>query len=124
MEYMRRAGREARDWIRTHPVAFLRLTALRLFHFWFGAPSQGATAPATALLTVLAALGLRRIWPTIAMPQRAVFLIPLLTYPLVYYVVLFMPRYSAPLTGILLVLAGSEAWRWIAGDARRARPDP
>jgi hypothetical protein len=39
----------------------------------------------------------------------------MLTFPLVYYVVLFMPRYRAPLAGLLLVLAGSAVWRWVGG---------
>ncbi|MDY7108940.1 MAG: hypothetical protein SYC29_09925 [Planctomycetota bacterium] len=44
-------------------------------------------------------------------------LIPLLTYPLVQYLVPSMIRYTEPLTWILLALAGGEAWRRI--NARR-----
>ena len=113
IEYMRGARREALEWIGAHPAAFLRLTAQRVFYFWFGAPSLGVLAVASGLLTILAALGLRRVWPEIAAPERAAFTVPLLTFPLTYYVVVFMPRYSAPLTGILLVLAGAEIRRWL-----------
>ena len=115
MEYMRRARRQALEWIRTHPGAFLELSVQRAFHFWFGAPSTAWMAPATAVLTIVAVLGLRRSWPGLSVPQRAAFLVPLLTYPPVYYVVVFMPRYGAPLTGLLLVLAGAEVSHWIGG---------
>jgi hypothetical protein len=47
------------------------------------------------------------------MPQRAVLLIPLLTYPLIYYLVAYMGRYRLPMDWILLVLAGAEVWRWL-----------
>ena len=108
-EYMRRVRAETFDWIRRHPDRFLSLSAQRVFHFWFGSPSQGREmALGSALLTILASLGLRRAWPTLTVPGRAGFLIPLLTFPLVYYVVVFMPRYGMPLTGMLLVLAGVE----------------
>jgi hypothetical protein len=109
--YMRGARSEALEWIRNHPGRFARLSAQRVFHFWFGSPSQGALAVATAVLSVLALLGLWRAWPALGPPQRAAFVVPLAAFPLVYYLVLFMPRYSVPLEGILLVLAGVEAWR-------------
>ena len=40
-------------------------------------------------------------------PQRAALLIPLATYPLVYYVVGYEPRYRQPLDGLLLLLAAA-----------------
>ena len=113
--YMREARREATAWIRANPVAFLGLSARRALYFWLGAPSQGVLAVLTALLTILAALGLRDRWRALDPPGRAAFVIPMLTFPLVYYVVLFMPRYRAPLAGLLLVLAGSTVWRWVGG---------
>ena len=42
-------------------------------------------------------------------------LIPLITFPLVYYVVIYMPRYRVPLDWILLLLAGAAAWHWLKG---------
>jgi hypothetical protein len=124
IEYMRRARREALEWIRAHPGRFVRLTAQRMFHFWLGAPSEGMGALVSASLTILALLGLRRAWRRITAPQRAAFLVPFLTFPITYYVVLFMPRYGAPLTGLLLTLAGVEVWGWIdrVGGDRGCQP--
>ncbi len=120
VEYMRRSRQEALAWIGAHPGRFLSLTARRAFHFWFGSASQGPMAAASAMLTILAALGLRRAWPALAVPQRAALVIPLVTFPLVYYVVVFMPRYGALLTGILLLLAGIEGWHRIAPHRLRS----
>jgi hypothetical protein len=115
--YMRQAGREALDWIRGHPAAFLRLTVLRAFHFWFGGPSQGTTGVGAALLTLVALLGMLRVLPRMAVPERATLLIPLVTHPIVYYVVAYMPRYGEPVNWILFLFAGAEVWHWTGGHA-------
>jgi len=66
------------------------------------------TAGGITLLTALALLGLKRAWPGLSTPQRAAIVIPLATYPLIYYLVAYSPRYAAPVGGILLALAGSS----------------
>jgi hypothetical protein len=129
VEYMHRARQEAVEWIRAHPSTFLRLTAQRMFHFWLGAPSEGLGALVSASLTILALLGLRRAWRRVTAPQRAAYLVPLLTFPITYYIVVFMPRYGAPLTGLLLSLAGFQVWGWIdraghVNDASQPQPSP
>jgi hypothetical protein len=47
------------------------------------------------------------------MPQRAVWIIPLATFPVIYYFVAYMARYRVPIDWILYVLAGAMVWRWI-----------
>jgi hypothetical protein len=64
-------------------------------------------------LTVLAIIGAWRSFPRTTIPQRAAFLIPLITYPLIYYIVAYMPRYRIPLDWILYILAGAAVWSWI-----------
>lgn len=113
MEYMRQARREALEWIRTHPSEFLRLTVSRVIHFWCGPLHRPWTAAGISLLTILAILGARRTMPAMTVPQRAALLIPLATYPLIYYVIAYMYRYRVPLNWILLVLAGAEVWHWM-----------
>ncbi|UCF41478.1 MAG: hypothetical protein JSW43_03865 [Gemmatimonadota bacterium] len=124
VEYMRRARGEALEWIGAHPGTFVSLTAQRFVYFWAGplyAPLYGALS---VTLTLLAALGAVRTLPKLAVPQRAALLIPLATYPLVYYVVAYMPRYRVPLDWILLLLAAAAVWSWIESPApaREARP--
>lgn len=111
IEYMRRAGREAREWIWHHPGTYLGLVAGRAACFWFGSPFDVPRMLAGAVLTLLALFGALRVLPTRSVPQRAAFLIPLATYPLVYYLIVFTPRYAQPLNGLLLILAGAGVWR-------------
>jgi len=111
--YMRLAGREAFDWIVAHPGSFVSLTLSRAVHFWLGPLHRPWIAAWVTALTLLALLGAIRIIPSMAIPQRAALLIPLATYPLIYYVVAYMSRYRVPLNWILLVLAGAEVWYWI-----------
>jgi hypothetical protein len=64
-------------------------------------------------MTVLAFLGLRRAWPRLTAPQRAAIVVPLAAYPLVYYLVGYVPRYLFPMSVVLLVLAASQAVAWV-----------
>jgi len=111
--YMRAAGREAFEWMRANPFESLRLIALRFVHFWFGPLHRPAVLMAVTALTLLAVLGAWLVWPTLSVPQRAAVLIPLATYPLVYYVVTYMWRYRTPINWIVLMLAGAAIWHWI-----------
>ncbi len=105
LEYMRHAGREAAAWIRSHPLVFLRLTSLRIAQFWLGTLDALPYSLWTGLLTLLGALGAWRVMPRLSTPQRAAILIPLVTYPLVYYVVGYEARYRQPVDGLALLLA-------------------
>jgi 4-amino-4-deoxy-L-arabinose transferase-like glycosyltransferase len=118
-EYMRRAGHEALDWISGHPAEFLRLTLMRVLHFWCGPLRYPWLAAIFTTLTVLALLALRRILPTLSAPGRAALVIPLAAFPLVYYVVSHVPHYPAPLSWMLLLLAGFEVQAWFTRETHR-----
>ena len=116
--YMRQAGREALKWMKAHPLTFARLTASRVALWWLGPLYHPPGAFVVTALTVLALLGVWLAFPTTTVPQRAVLLIPLLTYPLIYHVVAYMPRYREPVNWIFLLLAGAAVWAWIGGHRR------
>jgi hypothetical protein len=125
VEYMRRAGREAVEWIGDNPGSFIRLTFTRFIHYWCGPLTRPTAAALFTMLTLLAVLGAWRILPALAMPNRAVLLIPLVTYPPIYYIVSYMPRYRVPLDWMLLALAGGWVWSWIKQPvAEGAAHDP
>lgn len=107
-EYMRQAKAEALDWMRAHPAEFLWLTLQRALHFWCGPLRIPWRAALTTAVTVLAFLGLRRALPGLTRPGQAALLIPLATFPLVYYFVSYVAHYPAPLAWILLLLAAYE----------------
>jgi hypothetical protein len=106
IEYMRRARDAAVSWARSHPREFLSLTAARVWHVWFGPPARPVEALPVAALTILALVGLIRAFRYLGPPERAALLIPLAGYPLLFYFVGYVPRYTFPLVGILLILAG------------------
>jgi hypothetical protein len=113
--YMRRAGREALDWIATNPGTFLWLTASRVAHWWLGPLDDPPAAVVVSILTVLALHGVRVCFPRLTVPQRAALLVPLVTYPLIYYVVAYMPRYREPVDWLFLLMAAAALLRWLGG---------
>ena len=112
VEYMRQARREALTWIGAHPGAFVRLTIGRIAHFWLGPLHRPLDASSVTAVLILALLGMRRVLPQQSIPQRAATLIPLMTFPLVYYVVAYMIRYSVPLSWLPGLLAAAEVRSW------------
>jgi len=117
--YMREVRNEALAYVRTHPGESARLVAARVAHFWLGSLHRPEMAALVSLLTLLAAFGIWRTIPALSVPQRAALLIPLLTFPLVYYVLGYMPRYRAPLDWLLVLCAGAALDAWLR---RRAVP--
>jgi hypothetical protein len=100
-------------WIQDNPVEFLDLTFMRFIHFWFGPLHRPLTPAFITALTILAMLGIKRIFPLLSLAQRTVILVPLFTFPFIYYLVPYMIRYRTPIDWILLMLAGVEVWHWI-----------
>lgn len=107
LEYMRAAGREATAWIRARPAEFLRLTGLRVAQFWLGPVNDLPRALVVTTLTLLGVLGIVRAWPRLDAPRRAAILVPLVAYPLVYYLVGWELRYRGPIDGLALLLAAA-----------------
>lgn len=119
IEYMRGAGREALDWIETHPAAFVWLTSQRIANLWLGPLHTFAPPADVLLLTILSFLGAWHTFPRLTLPQRAALVIPLATYPIIYYITAYMPRYRVPIDWILLILAGALVWSWIRPRSSR-----
>ena len=93
-------------WIVDHPGELIRLTALRFVHSRCGSLHRPEHVAWTTLLTLLALLGMRHSLPEMTVPQRAGLLIPLVTFPLIYYVVFCMSRDRVPLNWVLLISPG------------------
>lgn len=110
LSYMRTARHEATGWIRAHPLGFLRLTGLRVLQFWFGEIGGGAESFGVALLTLVSLFGAWRAFPSLSPAQRAAILVPLVLYPLVYYVVGYENRYRQPLDGLALIIAAGAVF--------------
>ena len=118
--YMRESGREAMAWIRSSPGEFVRLTAQRVRYVWLGPLDDPLMSLAFVTLAGLAALGIVGMFTrrgrsgatagSLERAQAAELLIPLLTFPLVYYLVPWQHRYRFPIEWILFLLAGAALW--------------
>jgi hypothetical protein len=106
VSYMRESRDTALEWIGSNPGTFARLTTERIAFFWLGP----RTPPGMALLFIplagLALLGAVRAFRTLPAPRAAALLIPLLTFPPIYYLVPWQHRYRFPIEWILYLLAG------------------
>lgn len=117
--YMRDRGRRAMAWISAHPGPFLRLTALRVWRYWFPRiavrPWQAALL---ALVTLLALPGLYRL------RRNPVFFAAVVLSPPIYYVIQSEPHYRYPLLWATVLAAGvtledAAVW-WRARRSLRA----
>ncbi len=111
IEYMRQAQKEAFDWIRSNPDDFLWLAVQRFANLWSGPLHRPEDAINVALLTLFAIGGIWWNYFTLKVSQRATLLIPLITYPAIYYFMAYMPRYRIPIDWLLYLLAGALIWR-------------
>lgn len=109
--YTHNKSDEAWRWVRTHPAAFAKLTARRFYRFWSGTGNikASATYEAHALVTTLLGwvglLMLFRRSPSLAM----LFALPVLLFPLPYYITHAEFRYRLNLDPILTILAAYAA---------------
>lgn len=111
--YMRAAGREAMEWIRERPGQFGKLTAGRVAHWWLGPLYQPWLAALVTLLTVLALVGVAVAFPSMSIPARWAVSIPLLLFPVVHYLLAYMPRCREPVDWIFFLLAAAAVWHFM-----------
>ena len=106
VEYDRIRIRDAKDWIRTNPAAFASLSLARMRDFWF--PQLGEHSIESIVISISTILSIPGI---VLMARRRArvtlfVLIVLLTYPLMYYIVVSDLRYRIPVLWISLLPAG------------------
>jgi 4-amino-4-deoxy-L-arabinose transferase-like glycosyltransferase len=108
--YMRDKSALAMSYIRAHPVEFLRLSSIRFVRFWTGTGSKGGSTlfAIHALLTsCLGAVGMWRLWQRRRFGVAALFLLPLMLFPLPYYITHAEFRYRLVVDPLLTILAAS-----------------
>ena len=110
---MRHALDDTLTWIQTNPGTFIQLTLQRIIHFWFGPLHRPWKAAGISALTILALIGAWKVVPKINLPQRAALLIPLATFPIIYYLVPYMARYRVTIDWIIYLLGAAAIWHWI-----------
>jgi hypothetical protein len=110
VEYNKRLKEQAFSWVRTHPSQFAKLTALRFWYFWAPEAPEELRTLAFRMFTILSFVGLIFLWRTNR--RAALFLsIPLVFYPLPYYLVQMHFRYRYPFNFIFLLLSCIAVYR-------------
>jgi hypothetical protein len=118
--YMSHKTAAAWDYIEAHPLVFLRLSLVRLWRFWSGTGTAGGSAwfAFHALLTTaFGVIGIARTWKQGRRSLAVLFILPLLLFPLPYYVTHAEFRYRLVLDPLLTILTGGS----IAAFGNRVR---
>jgi 4-amino-4-deoxy-L-arabinose transferase-like glycosyltransferase len=106
--YMGEKSALARTYMGAHPGEFLRLSGVRFLRFWSGAGTRDGS-PIFVLhavfTTALGAMGMWRLWQRRRFSVAVLFLLPLLLFPLPYYITHAEFRYRLVVDPLLTVLA-------------------
>jgi 4-amino-4-deoxy-L-arabinose transferase-like glycosyltransferase len=114
--YMRDKSALARSYMRAHPANFLRLSGVRVIRFWSGSGTRDGSAffvLHAVLTTALGAMGMWRLWQRRRFHVASLFLLPLLLFPLPYYITHAEFRYRLVVDPLLAVLAAYA----VSGDS-------
>jgi 4-amino-4-deoxy-L-arabinose transferase-like glycosyltransferase len=119
----------ARNYIATHPAAFLRLTSVRIARFWFGTGSENGS-PLFALHAILTTffgfVGLGLLVREKRVAIATLFALPLLLFPFPYYITHAEFRYRLALDTLLSILAAHALvtiYRRLDGRSKPAPAD-
>ena len=118
--YMREKHHLATSWIEANPGEFARLSVRRFVHFWSG--SSKSPGPMTLALVALGIAGVVLLWRSRQL--FILFALPLVLYPLPYYITHADARYQFVLDPLLAILAGYTCELFFAWCARRPAPVP
>jgi 4-amino-4-deoxy-L-arabinose transferase-like glycosyltransferase len=114
--YMRDKSALARAYIRAHPVEFLRLSVVRFIRFWTGNGTRNGSVIFilhAVLTTALGTLGTWHLWQRRRLSLAALFLLPLILFPLPYYITHAEFRYRLVVDPLLTILAAHAVCDWI-----------
>ncbi len=118
--YTRHKSDLAREFILEHPQTFLRMTAMRVLRFWTGTGSKGGSAVFGCYATFTSLVGFAGLWLLFrrrATSTAVLFTLPLLLFPLPYYITHAEFRYRLVIDPLLTVLASGA----LAALYRRVR---
>jgi 4-amino-4-deoxy-L-arabinose transferase-like glycosyltransferase len=114
--YMGDKSALAKAYVRAHPSEFLRLSGVRFIRFWSGAGTRDGSVVFilhAVLTTALGTVGAWRLWQRRRFSLAALFLLPLMLFPLPYYITHAEFRYRLVLDPLLTILAAYA----VSGDA-------
>ncbi len=105
--YMRNKSTLAMAYVRAHPGEFMRLSAMRAIRFWTGSGSEansGIVELHAVLTSLLGLLGLALVWRR-SRTTALLFLLPMIVFPLPYYITHPDFRFRLLLDPLLTILS-------------------
>jgi hypothetical protein len=106
--YMHDKSALAEAYIHSHPGAFLRLSAARFFRFWTGTGNKDGSVIFAVHAVLTSSLGFLGIWRLVREDRlrlAVLFLLPLMVFPLPYYITHAEFRYRLVIDPLLTILA-------------------
>src|ERR1700722_1925669 len=106
--YMRDKSALAMAYMRSHPSTFLRLSAMRFFRFWTGTGNKDGSVIFALHAVFTTSLGFMGIWRLVREGRfrlAVLFLLPLMVFPLPYYITHAEFRYRLVVDPLLTILA-------------------
>jgi 4-amino-4-deoxy-L-arabinose transferase-like glycosyltransferase len=106
--YMRDKEDLAKAYIRAHPLEFVKLSTMRFVRFWTGTGNKDGSAIFAIHALLTTSLGFIGIWRLVRKRRLdlvALFILPLLLFPLPYYITHAEFRYRLVLDPLLTILA-------------------
>jgi 4-amino-4-deoxy-L-arabinose transferase-like glycosyltransferase len=110
--YMQDKANLAKAYIRAHPLEFVRLSTVRFIRFWAGTGSKDGSvfyAIHALLTTSLGFIGIWRLVRRRRLDLAVLFFLPLMLFPLPYYITHAEFRYRLVLDPLLTILAAYAA---------------
>jgi 4-amino-4-deoxy-L-arabinose transferase-like glycosyltransferase len=114
--YMRDKADLAKAYIRAHPLEFVQLSTMRFIRFWTGTGNKDGSpifAIHAVLTTSLGVLGIWRLARKRRLDLAVLFILPLMLFPLPYYITHAEFRYRLAVDPLLTILASYRVSEWI-----------
>jgi 4-amino-4-deoxy-L-arabinose transferase-like glycosyltransferase len=119
--YMRDKSRLARTYVLANPWEFVRLSGIRFIRFWSGTGTRDGSRIFmlhAVLTTTLGGIGIWRLWQGRRFRLATLFLLPLLLFPLPYYITHAEFRYRLVVDPLLTILAAYAVSGWSLPSSR------
>jgi hypothetical protein len=113
--YMSEKSALAKAYMRAHPAEFVRLSGVRFARFWSGTGTRDGSRIFmlhAMLTTALGGMGIWRLWQRRRFRLATLFLLPLILFPLPYYITHAEFRYRLVVDPLLTMLAAYAVSGW------------
>jgi hypothetical protein len=106
LNYMHRDLHLAVTWISEHPSEFAKLTLKRIVFFWCGPLNHKFDSGVMSVYTLLGMIGFFLMPQRVGKVQFRMWCTVFAFYPIIYYIVPYIPRYRVPIDWMIWLPAG------------------